>query len=101
MEAAAHGGAERMKPTPNEGTTRKAWLLMLETGGRWTIAEIARKLDVDRKFADNVIHWMTRRDYATRYPNPVRKNGVCYGVTAANEVPRGVKLQDILAATGA
>jgi hypothetical protein len=90
-----------MSSSENDGTTRRAWLLMLESGGRWTIAEIARKLEVDRKFADNVIHWMADRRYATRYPNPIRKNGVCYGVTAANEVPRGVKLQDILAATGA
>jgi DNA-binding MarR family transcriptional regulator len=84
----------------HEGSTRKAWLLMLEQGGRWTVGELAQKLGLDRDWADRMTYFMVQNNIATKYRSPYRKNGVCYGVTKDNAVPRGLKLQDVLTATG-
>lgn len=85
---------------PNNGITLEMWLHMLEQGGRWTVAELAEKFKLPRPEADRYTYFMVRSGCATRFRRTDRKNGVAFGVTNENDIPRGLKLQDLLRATG-
>lgn len=89
-----------MNEEGNVGATREMWLTMLEQGGRWTATELAKKFHIPAGEADRLTYFMVRSGCATKYKRADRKNGVAYGVTVDNDIPRGMKLQDVLRATG-
>lgn len=89
-----------MSNTEFGGLTVSMWLLMLEQGGRWTTSQMAQKLNVPMSKAERMAYFMVRSKCATKYRRQDRKNGVAYGVTNDNTVPRDMKLDDLLKAAG-
>ena len=87
----------------NTGIVASLWLHMLSEGGYSTQGELAEAVGAktEGKRIDGLLSQLVDRGFAQKVPNPERKNGVGYGVTAACKVPQNVHLKDILAAIGA
>lgn len=86
----------------NTGIVATLWLHMLSEGGYSTIGEllVAAGDKATKKRIDGLMSQLVTRGFAHKVPNPERKNGACYGVTASCKVPNNVQLKDILAAIG-
>lgn len=76
--------------------TKRLWLRMLEWGGRWSAAEIAKLIGVPAENADKLLRSLVDRGYLKTYPRSDRKNGVAFGIDASCKIPRGLTVRDVL-----
>lgn len=78
--------------------TAAMWVHMLEHGGRWTAAEMTAISKCDRYATDKLLASMQTKGIARVYSAPHRRNGRAYGVDATCKIPRGMTLQELMAA---
>lgn len=81
------------------GITKRAWLFMLEHGGRWTVAELAEQFGCSTAHMDKIVWSMCKGARVTRYRSGQRKNGSAFGVSLRNVMPQGLRLADVVRAT--
>lgn len=80
--------------------TAAMWLHLLEKRKPMNAATLSAIAGCTRNRADTILSILATRGAVRAYPDPARKNGRAYSVDAACVLPRGVTLEQVLAAVG-
>lgn len=82
-------------------TTARAWLVIANGGGRWTVAEVREKLPEEPETTlDNVVRQMGERGFLKLYEKTEQANRLRFGVTAECRVPKGIANWEVVEAMG-
>jgi hypothetical protein len=79
----------------DESLNKRAWLLMLTEGGRWSMAELADALRVQNSLSGRV--WrMCQQGMIVRHEKGIGRSRVGFSVTRDCRIPHGVTLEDLI-----
>lgn len=74
------------------GSVKRAWLLMVTQGGRWSASEVQQELGHDLHAH---LQRMVESGHAKKFPGGAKSNSVKFGVTTDCKVPIGVTLKEL------
>lgn len=94
--AALSAAAPPMPKAEMVGLVKRVWLLLYSEGGRWSAAEVRRRLHLSGDI-HAALREMVERGFIVRTVtvNPDAESRVQYGVEKRCKVPRGVVISEI------
>lgn len=84
----------------HSGITQRVWLFLLETGGHWTVAELAEQMGGSTGYMDRILWSMHKVGSVSKYRSGQRKNGTAFGVSHRNRIPQWITLAQVAKAMG-
>ena len=76
---------------------KELWLWMLNEGGRYTAAEVAKKQEIGVELAMQRLFSMQRRRLIDKFPPAPGSRRQRYGITGMCEVPCGMTIAEVQA----